>query len=893
MRKVPIWRRYARLFGPNPKADVQEELRFHLDERDDDLVARGWNARAAREEAERQFGDLERIKTMGEQLGRERAERNRRREYWGEFLQDVRFGWRMLRKQPGFTAIAVATLAFGIGATAAVFTLIQSVLLTPPPYREPGQLVVVSSRRTDGQPMTSPRSWPSMQWQDWQKQAKSFDGIAGYAWGFLFLVRSEGSESMEGMTVSPDYFQVTGLQPMLGRTFLPSEGQADGPQVMILGYGLWQRAFQGDPNIVGKEVRISRQDVPSTVVGVMPPGIRFLPSPRVAQEPNYDVNAEVDYWRPAIPAGETMRQPRWDVVARLRPGVTREQAESELATLTAAQSRQEREFEGFAPQLASLKTVMNSDGERILLPLLGAAALVFLIACGNVAALLLVRGLQRQQEYAVRSALGVGRAALFRQVSTESLLLALLGGTLGVGLAVALVKLFQSVGGRAVPRLDGVTIGWPVLAWGFGAAAIAATIAGLLPAIRASRFDPSSVLKSAGPKSSAGLGERRLLRAVTVAQIAMTLALLAGAGLLVRTMHNIASVESGFDTSRVLTMSVTMVQGDWQQFHHLALERVSAVPGVEAAAFAWGVPLTGNSWTGSLEIEGQPPAAKLSDRPVIPIRSVTPGYFELLRLAVLDGRDFRDSDARGAAAVAIVNQAFARKYFGGASPVGRKLVARERQSPNIDVVGLVENSRTNDLTKDAEPELYVPLWQNTAFSKHLVIRSTADPRTVMTSIRSALRGVDPTVSVENLKTLEEIRDDSLSSRNFAMRLLGGFALIGGVLTLVGIYGVLSLSVAARRKELAIRVAMGADAGDIRSLVFREGFSLIGPGIAAGLVAALLLARVLRTFLYGVTPEDPATLAGAGLVFAAVALLAAWIPMRRAAGVDPMEALRDE
>src|SRR2546426_1218134 len=391
---------------------------------------------------------------------------------------------------------------------------------------------------------------------------------------------------------------------------------------------------------------MSRRDTPPTVVGVMPPGVRFLPSPGVVQEPNYNVNATVDFWVPAAPNPARLKQAGWDVVGRLRDGATIQQAQEELTVVAARQGQAEHDFEGIAPRVQSLAAELNRDGRRILLPLLGAAALVLFIACGNAAALVLVRGLQRQQEYAVRTALGVGRVALFRQVSTESLLLALLGGTFGVGLAFAVVKLFKLIGGHAIPRLDAVTTGWPVLACGLVSAILAALLAGLFPALRASLLDPMQVLKSAGPKSSAGRGERRLLRGVTMVQTALTLALLVGAGLLIRTMINLSKVQSGYNTGHILTMSVTAVKGDWSDFHHRALERVSALPGVQHTAFAWGVPLTGNNWPAAVEIEGQPAARKESDRIAIPLRSVTPDYFKLLRLRLIDGRDFRSTDAR-------------------------------------------------------------------------------------------------------------------------------------------------------------------------------------------------------------------------------------------------------
>ncbi|MBS1835789.1 MAG: ABC transporter permease [Acidobacteria bacterium] len=810
-------------------------------------------------------------------------------------ISDLRFGARMLLKQPGFTTLAVLTLALGIGATSAVFSLIQGVLLTPPPYRAPDRLVLVDSARTDGQIMRTPSGWAPLQWMNWQKDAKSLESVAAYAWTFNFLVLDDGSESMQGMPVTKDYFRVMGLQPSMGRIFSDSEGKPGSPPVLIISHELWQSKFNGDPNVVGKTLRMSRAQTPPTIIGVMPPNIRFLPVPSAAKEPNYNENSTVQFWVPAVPNPERLKNTGWNVIARLRDGATLEGAQSELAVLTTQVAGEAPELAGVTPRLKSLAAYINQEGNRILLPLLGAAALVLLIACGNVAALLLVRGLQRQQEYAVRSALGIERRALFLQVSTENLLLALLGGTLGVGVAFGLVKVFKLIGGQAIPRLDAVNAGWPVLLFGLFSAIFAAVTAGLFPALRASRIDPVEVLKSAGPKSSASGGERRLLRTVTVVQTALTLALLVGAGLLVRTMVNLANVQSGFDTGHILTMSVTAVQGQWDDFHRRALERVSQIPGVEKAAFAWGVPLTGNNWPGALEIEGQPPPATERDRIAIPLRSATQGYFDLLRLPILEGRDIRASDNRQAPPVAVVNKAFADRYFSGTTAIGKKFwIGGGRDRPGTEIIGIVANGRTADLTQTAEPEIYLSMWQASAFSKHLIVRTAvADPKALINNIRREIYGVLPTAAVENVKTMDEVRGDSLATRTFAMQLLAGFSIIGSLLTVVGIYGVLSLSVAARRRELAIRAAVGAESRDIRNLIFGEGFRLIASGIVAGLVAAFALSRVLQTFLFGVEPTDPLTLAGVAILFAIVAMLACWVPTMRAAAVNPVEALRDE
>src|ERR1700729_250575 len=618
--------------------------------------------------------------------------------------RDLRFAIRMLLKQPGFSLIAILTLALGIGVTSAVFSLIQGVLLTPPPYKKPQQLMLVQSARTDGQKEENPRGWPSQQWMEWQKEAKSFAGFAGYDWQFNFLIRNDGSQSIQGMFVTKDYLRMMGLRPVLGRG-LAEQDFVQGPvKVILLGYEFWQRTFNGDPQIIGKTVRISRWDVPPTIIGVMPPGVRFLPSPGAAKEPNYNVNALVDFWSPAEPAPKYEKSPVWDVVARLKDHVTPQQGQGELAVLTAREAQSEKQFEGFRPQLQSLTDEMNQDGRGILFPLLGAAALVLLIGCGNAAALLLVRGLQRQQEYAVRTAMGMGRIALLRQVSIESLLLALLGGVFGVGLAAGIVKVFKLIAGHAIPRLDNVTAGWAVLAWGLGAAVLASILAAVFPALRAFRLDPMEVLKDAGPKGTAGLGERRLLRGVTITQTALTLALLVGAGLLIRTMINIARVPPGYNTSHILTMSVTEVRGfsEWTNFHKQALQRVAAIPGVQYAAFAWGVPLTGNNWPATMEIEGQPPAVKESDKVAMPLRAVTPDYFKLMGMGLIDGRDFRSTDDNKAPTVVIVNQAFTIRYFPKSNSVGRKIWLGGRaggDKPAAQIVGEIANGRTDDLTQ--------------------------------------------------------------------------------------------------------------------------------------------------------------------------------------------------
>ena len=803
---------------------------------------------------------------------------------------DFRFAARLLRKRPGFAALVTLTLALGIGSTTAVFSLVQGVVLTPPPYQDPDRVVIIPSVRVDSERAERLEPTPAIQWLDWQSRATSFDAIAAYGWAFNFLIDSDGSASLSGMLVTPEYFRVIGVQPILGRAFVEAD-TAPPSTVIILGYDSWRRRFNGDPAIVGQTIRMSRRDTPPTVIGVMPPGIRFLPSPGASQEPNYNVNAAVDFWITGRPNPQRLKQSRWDVVGRLKRDVTAAQAQSEIAVLAAREAQDDHDLSGGMPRVEPIGTELNRDASRLLLPLFGAAALVLLIACGNTAALLLVRGIQRQQEYAVRAALGISRAALFRQASAESVVMALIGGISGIALAAAIVRIFKAIGGHAIPRLDAVTIGWPFVLFGFSAALFAAVLVGIAPAVRALRHDPIDALRGAGGRSSAGRGERRTLRTVTTFQTALTLALLVGAGLLVRTLHNVTSVRTGYAIDRVLAMTVTAVQGSASDFHHRALERVSRVPGVDGAAFVWGTPLSGNDWPASVEIEGHPVKTP-SDRFALPLRSVSPGYFALLGIPIVEGRDFRDTDIAKAPVVAVVNRAFSDRYFASTTAVGKKFWLGGRDTATT-IVGVTGNARTGELTQGPQPEVYLSLWQAMPFSKDLVVRAAGDPRSVVAAVRAELRGVDPTVAIEHVKTLDQIRTDSLASRIFVERLLIGFSVVGTLLTVVGVYGVLALSVATRRKEMAIRTAIGAGQRDIRNLVLGEGFRLVVVGIVAGVALALIAARVLQSFLFDVAPTDPLTIAIAALLFSGVTLVACWAPSRRATTVDALEALRCE
>ena len=805
---------------------------------------------------------------------------------------DVRYAVRQLRTHPAFAAVAVLTLAVGIGTAAAMFGLIQGVLLSPPPYTDPDRLVLVRPVRTDGQPFD--RAPTVGQWLTW-RGARSIERFAMYRWTFNFLVRGEGSQSLGGMVVSRDWFDTVGVRPILGRTFADSElGRPNvPPTAIILGYELWRREFGADPQIVGKTITLSRMPAPLPIVGVMPRGLRFLPDPGAAAEPNYDVNAKVDFFFGIAPDETNRERGAGYGIARLKPGVTAVQAQSELAAMSGAITQADPRLAGLTASASPVRDVLNRDGERLLVPLFGAVGLLFLIACANVTGLLLARGLQRQQEYATRAAIGAGRGRLFRLVIVEAVTIALTASVIGAGLAYGIVGVLRAIGGRAVPRADAVEVGWPVILFGTAAAVVAGIVAGFLPALRVSWRDRFTLLK--GTRTSVGRTERRLLAAVATTQVVLTVALLAGAALLIRTAQNLDRVRPGYDTDRIVAMTVTSVGPNDQRtaFHRQAIDKVSVLPGVSHAAFAWGVPLTGNSWPGEIEVPGRAAGTTADkDRIRLPFRSVTEDYFAVMGMRLVDGRPFQPSDAEGSPRVGIVNQTFVRRHLGTSPPIGQQLRYPGDDKP-VTIVGVLADTRTEQLREAPEPELYVPFWQAGAFSKHLVVRTSGDPLALAPAIRAALRAIQPTAAVEHVTTMAEIRRESTAAQTFALRLLAAFAGVATLLAAVGLYGVLSLSAGARTKELAVRQAIGARREQVIGLVLGEGAWLVGIGLGLGVVAALLVGRLLETLLFDVPATDPMSLVAAALAFAVVATAVCAVPAWRASRGDVYAALRQD
>ena len=814
-------------------------------------------------------------------------------------LEDVQYAWRQARKAPGFAFAAVTTLALGIGAAAAMFVLIQGVLLSPPPFANPDRLVLLTQARLDGQPYS--QGVTIGQWVDWRSSATTIELPTLYRWTFNFLVLPDGSRSIGGLAVTSEFFRMLGVKPILGREFLPNEASRPGAPAtatqparqgvpataVIIGHALWERQYNRDPAIIGKTLQISRMQAPLPIVGVMPPGIRFLPDPGASSEPNYDLNAPVDYFLPFEPDETQPRARGWNVVSRLRDGVGLAQAQHEVAGFAARHAQADSRLEGLTVSIQPVLEVLNREGRSLLLPLFGFVVLVFVVACVNVAGLFVARGLQRHREYAMRAALGASRSRLFRQTITETAALSVLSAIVGAGFAFGIVTVFKAIGDRAIPRVDDVQIGWPVVAFGFVAGLLAAVVSGVLPALRAASPGHAQALK--GVRSTTGRAERRLLASIATVQIVLTVTLLTGAALMIRTSVKLARIDPGYEMDNIMAATVTTVTpNSFLPFHTQVLDRVAALPGVSHAAFAWGVPLTGNKWPGIIEFVGRPDLGQVS----FPLRSVTADYFALMDMSIVAGRAFTDNDTNNAPLVMIVNQSLANRYFAG-DPLGRRLQFSGDPKRQWTIVGVIADTRTDALSQTPAPEIYLPFWQNGAFSKHLVVRSPSAPAGLFALVRREVQAVDSTASVERATTMDQIRRESLAPRTFAMRLLIGFSVVATALALVGIYGVLSLSVGSRLKEIAVRKAIGAQQQDILRAVLGEGSRMILAGVVAGGVVAAGIGRALETLLFDVPATDLISIGSAALGFGVIALVACLVPALRAARTDLVAALHQE
>lgn len=809
-------------------------------------------------------------------------------------LQDIRYGLRSLLKRPGFAAIAVLTLALGIGANTAIFSVVNAVLLRPLPYVEADQLVMPWGTRTDPQERTNV-SYPDF--ADWQAQTKTLEYIAAYnSAGALLREGDADPQVISGAAVSADLFPLLKVSPVLGRAFTRAEDQPNAAPVIVMGYELWQKRFNSDTNIVGKQIRLGSTS--ATVLGILPPDFRF---PATA--------AKTELLRPlAGTLGDrTQRRSSYSlrVVARLKPGVTASAAGSEMRAI-GVQLEQQYPDEGFrlGGRFISLHDAVTWGSKTPLLVLLGAVGFVLLIACANVANLSLARAAARYREMAIRAALGAGRRRVVRQLLTESLLLSILGGSLGLFLAWWGVHFLLASSPLDLPRVKDVGLDTNVLVFTAAISILTGLVFGLAPALQASRVDLQHSLKEGGRNATGGVLRNRVRAVLVVVEVALSLVLLVGAGLLGRSFVLLNEVRPGFEPERVLTTDLSLAKAKYpkpeeQQARFAEIvSRAAAMPGVESAAVIYPLPLGGDSNSGTFLIAGRP-VPRNEDKPTSSHRVISPDYFRTLNIPVSHGRPFDARDNQHAPPVLIVNETFARRYFARTEALGQHIIIEGELGDNVlppprEIVGVVGDVRHESLDAVSGPEYYVPYTQAPAAFMSLVLKSSSDhPASLATSLREVIKQMDKDQYIAAIQPMTNLVTESVARRRFNAMLTGLFAVVALVLASIGIFGVLNYSVAQRTQEMGLRVALGAQTRDVLRLVLGQGVRLILLGLALGLVASFALTRVLAGMLFGVTATDPMTFIGVSFLLAAVALLACYIPARRATKVDPLVALRYE
>jgi predicted permease len=897
---MPDWKYEvrSRLSGlrlkPTRESEIVEELSQHLEDRYEHALRGG----ATREEAYRAaLQELTGSDLLAQGLSRvERPARlepvvpgtPRRFGMLGDFGHDLRYGVRMLWKNKGFTAVAVIALALGIGANSAIFSVVNTVLLRPLPYREPERLAMVWE---DNSKIGYPRDTPAAaNYVDWRDQNQVFEGMAATADQSFNLTGAGEPERFEGKRVSANFFSLLGVEPQLGRAFMPEEDVPGANKVVVLSHGLWQRRFGSDPGLVGKSVTLNGEGY--TVIGVMPAGFQFL-------------SQDVGMWVPIAftPQQAASRGSHYlRVVARLKPGVTAERAQAEMSTIAARLQQQYPEQNtDLGATVVPLHEEVVGNIRPALLVLLGAVGFVLLVACANVANLLLARAAVRQKEIALRTALGASRLRLVRQFLTESALLAALGGLVGLLISVWGVTLLKSFIPENISQVRAIAVDARVLGFTVLVTLLTGLVFGLAPAVQASRFNLNETLKEGGRDAAATRGGNRIRGVLVVAEVAVSLVLLVGAGLLINSFMRLRSVDPGFRTDKLLTMSVVLPQQKYPDrarraaFYTDMIRRVEALPGVRSAGVTNWIPLVSQGDSNGYTIEGQP--APTGKPHIIVTRVVSPHYFDTMGIRLVQGHGFEEGrDRIDSPCVVVVGESVVRKYWPNESPLGKRLWPGTPQTPEewCQVVGVVKDVRQFDLTSEVRPQLYLSYEQFGFFApRHLVVSTEGDPLALAGAVRKTVWEVDRDQPVSNVSTMEDVLAESIARQRFSTLLLGVFAGVALLLAAVGIYGVMSYSMAQRTREIGIRMALGAQKWDVLKLAVGQGLKLVAIGVGLGLVGALALTRVMSSLLYGVSATDPLTLVTISLVLGAVALLASYLPARRAAKVDPLIALRYE
>jgi len=808
-------------------------------------------------------------------------------------LKEIRYAIRGLLKQPGFTAIAVITLALGIGANTAMFSVINAVLLRPLPYHEPDRLVTIWEESPQRGMYEIPVSFANL--RDWIDQNHVFEQISAYTFTNLNLTGAGEPARLDTLRTSANLFSLIGAKPMLGRLFLPEEDKEGASHVVILGHGLWQSRFGSDPRIVGQTLTLNNQSY--TVVGVMSSGFNF---PVGFGYLGKVINDPIDLYVPLAASGKESARGNYSFfsIGRLKPGVTIEQARAEMTTI---ESRLEQQYpegnSGIGVKLVSTQEQTVKEIRPALLVLLGAVAFLLLIACANIANLLLARATARQKEMAIRAALGASRGRVLRLLLTESLTLSLVGGCLGFLLAVWGTRALIGLAPDNIPRMNEIGVDARVYGFTLAVSIITGLLFGLIPALHAARPDLNDALKDASKGALANSAGKRTRGVLVALEVALSLVLLIGAGLMIKSFLRLQQMNLGFNPDHVLAVNLSLSSSRYPEerqqsaFFMDVLERLRTLPGVTAAGATTGLPLTLSLSGSDFRIEGQP-EPEAGKEMIINTRSVSPGYFVTLGISLVKGRDFDDRDKREALGAAIINQNLARIYFSNEDPIGKRITFDDGQSW-LSIVGIVGDVKQLGLDSTAQPEVYFPYLQVTSPSMSIVVRTSAEPSSLAAAVKSQIQMVDKDLPITAAKTMEQLLAESVSGRRFNMLLLTVFAVVALVLAVVGIYGVMSYTVTRRTHEIGIRVAIGAQPRDVFRMVIGQGMKLALIGVVLGLLGAFGLTRLMESMLFGVAPTDPTTFVSISALLSVVALVACYLPGRRATRVDPLVALRCE
>ena len=893
--KTQISARLSELqLSPVREAEIVEELSQHLEQEYERALSGGASEEEARAKVREELdtSDVLRreLKNVERPVPQEPVTTGKGStiNLFSDLGQDIRYALRMLAKNPAFTAIAIIALALGIGANTAIFSVVNAVLLRPLPFKHPEQLVMLWENAAH---LGFPKDTPSpANFLDWQKQGQSFSGMAAMVERSFNLTGVGEPERLEGRRVSANLFDLLGVPALLGRSFVADDDRP-GTHVVLLSHALWQRRFGSDPSVIGRALTLNGENY--TVVGIMPPFVQL---------PGYSTRND-QLWVPiAFPQEEASQRGNHflEVIARLKPGMTLKQAQVEMETIAARLAQQYPDYnKRRGAVVVPLHEQIVGDIKPALLILLGAVGFVLLIACANVANLLLARAAARQKEIALRLALGASRSRLTRQFLTESVLLAMFGAGLGLLLALAGIRILGTFIPSSISQVQGISIDGTVLIFTGLVAVLTGIAFGLAPAIQGSHLNLNDTLKESGRDSAGGVKGHRARGLLVIGEVAISFVLLIGAGLLINSFLHLRKLDPGFRADHLLTMKVDLSEVKYPDRDHRSvffdevIRRVRALPGVQSAAVAGNLPLTYDGDSMAIGVEGLPDPPP-DQQPDVIYRVIGPGYFGTMGIPIVRGRDFTDQDKGDSKDMVVISEKTAQHFWPGEDPIGKRLKPGSSASsrPWQEVIGVVKDVRQNDLIAPTKMQMYFNYRQlKNIPANALVVRTSIEPMSLAGSVRNAIWSVDKDQAVADIDTMDHIVAQAVARQRFSMFLLGFFATVALVLASVGIYGVMSYSVAQRTREIGIRMALGARRGDVLQMTVKEGLKLVGAGMLLGVGAAFILTRVMATLLFGISATDPITFVGISVVLLAVAILASYIPALRATKVDPIIALR--